>query len=1060
MSKRNDGSEYEEAVEAFVRTNFPGCQVIRNHKIKGLFGRSEQIDVFVSVPMPLGPPMSIGVEAKNYKRRLDKDRFASIFLKFWSAKVNRGIILTASKLQAGVEQRIQSLPFDFQVEIMSLEELVESAWAKDFLQALPKLELAKIETSPSALTIGMVTRAIELHDHYAKHFLHDIKNLTWIPILEDAGVWQRAARGENKLSPMMVADYLALGVEAYPAVFLDYCKAVKPNWWILRTLVTASEKLNPDERMAFFEIATSWAWHSSNTDEITKLVAHELECGRTERAIGFLGQVFQLEAKNREISEGFSKVEIESNADRHDFRELFVERLPNLVELAPEAVLSFCRDLLSSAESSMREGATYNRLWFIHHVRNQVDFLTESILGSLVESYVLCLVKADQKAECHIFGTLNQEFGELACRCVLYACSQWHGRSQALRAFVYGKDDLWRDDNLDPELESFVGETWSEVDEGVRIGRLEEFLAEAETLLKDTDGDKARWPLQRLAGWFAFLISLGIPEGIDSRVMDCFKRLSQQTGIDEPADRTSRSGIVMSSNPVPEETQSFPSWPVNKVLGFCRRFQPTGDFLNQKTPDGVARELERDILSRPVAYLRSKAIRDLPFPTYRRSAISALAKACCSNRKVRVRKVCELGLFFLSEPVTADGHTVVGAGLRRDIFCAIADAIEDIADRYEGFLELDALGALLDGLKGLVDDPEERRGFISGGASDISLEILNSSDGKVALAIAAVAGRCLRQLRISDVPYPLAEGEGMYHRARQLLQSEVVEATEPRMRGVIGRNFFEYWRFDRPWVIKNLDKIFPQQEPVLWNAVWESYLHSIRDQDVLKAMRHQYQHALEVCRDAESIPGWAQSLGHDLAFWWLVGDLKDSDPLILSLLKAKHEIIRAASWQVGHYLHERKNEAELDSWLEAARIWNLLGSVDPSSRDTALTWLDSAPPALRIKDFSDLIRSAVGGEFRHFHLVYEFIAKRAANEPGEAASITNELSRQEIGILSSEDVENIKTTLLLAHERGDDQARTDARQALENLLRQNLFGFNDLIARLDALNAFTLDGPQ
>lgn len=247
--QRNTGKPYEDAAEAFFREKYGDTfEITPDVKLPNYHGGKEQIDLLLeATPHPDFKPMRIGIEDKDYGRKLTKKDYRDVEGKFRDAGITEGIIVCPHGLQVGAERlRKASKNPPIQLYIKSREELIEGAWSVDFLEALPKLKEAKAHPDPSAELAKKVVLAIETIPYYARYFFHELANPVWIPILSRAGVFKRSLAGENHVNPNAASDYIGRFGALHPDELLAFSREFRgPNGWIAEDLLKAGVSLPP-----------------------------------------------------------------------------------------------------------------------------------------------------------------------------------------------------------------------------------------------------------------------------------------------------------------------------------------------------------------------------------------------------------------------------------------------------------------------------------------------------------------------------------------------------------------------------------------------------------------------------------------------------------------------------------------------------------------------------------------------------------------------------------------------------------------------------------------------
>lgn len=109
---------YQECVRVF------GNQTLKNVHIKGRYSnRQRQIDVYIPNIQIEGKNISIAVDAKHYRNKVDIKTVESFIGMLQDVNVSKGLIVSSKGYTKTAIQRAQNAPDEVQVEILSVEEL-------------------------------------------------------------------------------------------------------------------------------------------------------------------------------------------------------------------------------------------------------------------------------------------------------------------------------------------------------------------------------------------------------------------------------------------------------------------------------------------------------------------------------------------------------------------------------------------------------------------------------------------------------------------------------------------------------------------------------------------------------------------------------------------------------------------------------------------------------------------------------------------------------------------------------------------------------------------------
>lgn len=533
----NTGEPYEKAAEAFFRKKYPGCNVEHDAKVVGLRG-IEQIDILVTIQVG-DEEVRFAIEAKDHKRRLDKDRFAPIELKFKSIKANMGIVLCSNGVQSGFKERLDSSELDMKLKVLTLEQLIEGSWADEYLEAVEEVKAAKqtSEVSPELEQKTILT--IENRPDLARIFFHELENSIWTSILAKAGVFERCLAGKSKLNPNLLADFICKFSTVDEASFLQFARAFRPpHGWIEDDLIRASLTLTVKSRHTFIKIAAKWrAFNIHSTDDVCELVISECRSGHIKEALLLLSRLTAVKAVEEASLFGGRTYHLNTLLNDHWFNDLTLSLFPKLSAEFPQHGLPYSRAQMEEAIKAKYPDFDGDLpSWVCRHISHDEEFGPRDTLESLVLAYRDSLMAVPDE----LIGDLRSECIEVltrgkigSVRCVLHTITERFDSLGNLFNMVLSTHAWWNDYSTEPELESLVEKNWHSFtveQQEVICDLLLNLPARTYTQPVHAEELEKRRRIN-IVQWLAILRELDLPESKVQLVESAYLEYAVETGV-------------------------------------------------------------------------------------------------------------------------------------------------------------------------------------------------------------------------------------------------------------------------------------------------------------------------------------------------------------------------------------------------------------------------------------------------------------------------------------------------------------------------------------------------
>lgn len=1052
----NTGEPYERAAEAFFRKKYPGCKVEHDAKVVGLRA-TEQIDILVTIQVG-DEEVRFAIEAKDHKRRLDKDRFAPIELKFKSIKANIGIVLCSNGVQSGFKERLDSSELDMKLKVLSLEQLIEGSWADEYLEAVEEVKAAKQSSEVSPELEQKTILTIENRPDLARIFFHELENPIWTSILAKSGVFEKCLAGKSKLNSNLLCDFVCKHAKVDEASFLQFARAFKPpNGWIEDDLIRTSLTLTAKSRHEFIKIAAKWREFSiHSTDEVCALVISECRSGHVKEALLLLSRLTAVKAVEEASMFGGKTYYLNTPLNDHWFNDLTLSLFPKLSAEFPQHGLPYSRTRME--EAILGKYPDYDGdlpSWVCRHVSNEEEYGPRDTLDSLVHAYRDSLMAvpdelaSDLRSEC-IEVLSGGSIGSV--RCVLHVITERFGLLGDLFDMVYSKHDWWNNYSTEPEMESLVEKNWHNltVDQQELICDLLLNLP-ARTYARPVDSEELEKRRRiNIVQWLAILRELELPESKIQIVESVYLEYAADTGVTK---RELREGVkTVFVNDVADIAEEFTNLQAREVLENCLAFIPHSVGYHDKTPHGLATKLEEEVSIRPREFTSEPSlIAALPYQAYMSSIIKGLGKACRGGLIVPrdctdvIRNILELAKGEDGPGDTFDNGKRTWTRLEAARFVreAVSGTSEDNA-----LSDLNSLFQLWNEcVKVSVNDLDEQ-GLMRLSYVD---QALNSTGGELSLGLAALAAKLLH--RLQDEKISLVERQGLQDLrvcVTQSIKDFALASPNPIVRCPIGRIIPELITWEQRIIEDHVDDWFPEDSPELGLALLESYYsRGPRYIEVFRLLREKYLSVCQLLGNPEVRGRWCEGFSVELVLFWWRGDLSDNDPLVLSFARyATTDDIEAAIYWTG----QRLKSVEAEEWKKAIYYWKLLLNLRPEEASKALGriyyYFERLPDSILISDISDVFAKANTGSELHLpEQALRVLVRRSNTEQLAVANLILSLATANLKWVATYVVKHLKEAAQICFVTGNEDVKEVVREIKRAMLRRGILGFDDLNVR-------------
>ncbi|MEQ1831246.1 MAG: hypothetical protein ABL921_35190, partial [Pirellula sp.] len=578
-------------------------------------------------------------------------------------------------------------------------------------------------------------------------------------------------------------------------------------------------------------------------------------------------------------------------------------------------------------------------------------------------------------------------------RIVLCAAAECKPILDRVAPILVSQKVLWADYNITPELSYFIERSWeglsSDYKESiVRLVMTLEPFSYRSTSISPERAEEFR--KHTVIDWLMLFQELGLPLSVIDDAGRMLEEYSQQTGKTK---RFKQQGIqVLRVDPTPDSARQFSEMSAIDILAFCSTFEPVGDFVDQKTPRGVASMLDLEVSNRPSEFLDlSVDILGLPYPVYHSAIADGLTNALRNGLLFdRVRAAALLSEVVRSGqyPLVAPGMDPFDFGDEKWVRSATARFLDQASQNdSDPLLSQEALVSLWNNLWPAADSNSSVSGDI-----DAMTEVINSEGGHLSMAM------CRLYLRILCHDEKSSERAKWVDQLRSVIEINLLASKSQVVRAPLGFFFTSFFLADRSWAEKHSRLIFDLSKFEIWEAAWSCHFWiSQRYIDVFRHLQEHYEFALSVADwDEDRNRAWIERMGDDFAIFWMSGDLDGRDELLRLFWR---NAPRRAKTSAALWINSRLKR---DSWLKMwprARVWwqmAITGSSadgpDPS-HSYFLYWLEASPDELTLSEVEELI--IVGVEAKGHYLgevVWDFLDARVDSEPKSCAKVIRAIS--------------------------------------------------------------------
>lgn len=553
-----------------------------------------------------------------------------------------------------------------------------------------------------------------------------------------------------------------------------------------------------------------------------------------------------------------------------------------------------------------------------------------------------------------------------------------------------------------------------------------------------------------------------------------YKELTDKLGAPEHPDFTSYSSGVWTGPTSPKTADELLAMEVDELLVYLRDWRPPAG-PHADSYDGLGRQLTAAVAAQPERFTAA-AIRfaDLD-PTYVRAVLDGFDQALGDNKWIEWPVVLELMEFVVRQPVAAEQGDEAAGWEDRDpgwrwARGSVAHLLSEGLKRTDPAIPIELREEVWAVIAPLTEDPEptpEYEARYGGSNMDPLTLSINTNRGK---ALHAVVSYALWVRRNDERHHPdrIDQGFNALPEVGEVLTAHLDPARDPSVavRAVYGERLPWLVLLDQAWVTDHLSGLFPD-DPArrsLRNAVWDTYVVNDPYDNMFEVLLSEYHRAVEEVGKATSdderrrFVDPAARLGEHLMALYLRGRLTwdNEGALLTEFFDRAPDAVRAEALDfVGRSLWQGEFELPAEPAERLRELWDRRFAAYEHDKDAGRKevasfgwWFASKGKLSDEWLLSRLLRLLESGASTDAdHLVMERLVELAQDHLREAIYATRlmvKVQKEPHFALGSQ--EPLRQLVSMAAVAEDDQAKSEARGLLNDLVARGFNGLDDLAA--------------
>lgn len=601
----------------------------------------------------------------------------------------------------------------------------------------------------------------------------------------------------------------------------------------------------------------------------------------------------------------------------YEYRQFVERHVPGLVRRGGIKVFEMLCDLLEDAIESDklgRDDGGFGRPAIEAHGQNYRDDVSDALIDAIRDTSVQ-LVDAGVALEA-VAESLGGRKSPMFRRMVLHLAAEKHSRDPELVAELVVCEEHFLDERLLHEYSRLLGLVYPILDDD-RRNRVMKWISDGPPFHDSFTGDDEErrswtiyWQRRRLA-W------------IHSHLDDGWKERYAQVvdEIGEPENPDFRSYTTTWMGPTsPINAEELGSRSAEEIARYVKSWQPSGDPRSPE-PEGLARTLEAVVAEAPAEFLQAhRAFLEGPV-RYVSAVLRGLSQAVRDD-------------VAIDWPTTIDLMSWLSARQSEDseLRWARQDCIRLLEEGLKGNLvDIRLRKAVWSIIDTIADDKDPSPEDDSKHASDLATRSINTVRGNALHAVVNYSLWVYRSVMGTSEAKLGAFGMRVIPEVRARLERHLDPAIDPSpaIRSVYGQWFPYLVLLDDAWASQQVTSIFPDDQPELRDAAWETYLRRCPVYNrPFQLLRDQYLEAVDRLDETEghdsstreNIGGFLGEhlvllAGRGLIAW------SDQDGLLRQFFeKAAPDEARRAIWRVGRDLSREENDIPEDALDRLERL--------------------------------------------------------------------------------------------------------------------------------------------
>lgn len=734
----------------------------------------------------------------------------------------------------------------------------------------------------------------------------------------------------------------------------------------------------------------------------------------------------------------------------YEYRQFVERHVPTLVRRGRIKTLEMLCDVLEGAIASDNLGrydGAFGRPAIEPHGQNYGDDVSDALIDAIRDASVQ-LVDAGVALEA-VVESLGRRKPPIFRRMILHLAAEKHSRDPELAAELAVCEEHFLDERLLHEHSRLLGLVYPILDDDKR-DRVMKWISDGPPFDDSFAGDDEErrmwtiyWQRRRLA-W--------IHPHLDEGWKEQFAQIVDEIG--EPENPDFRSYTTTWMGPTsPIDAEELGSRSAEEIARYVKSWQPSGDPMSPD-PEGLARTLEAVVAEAPAEFLQAhRAFLEGPV-RYVSAVLRGLSQAVRDDVAIDWPTTIDLMSWLLARRSDDSDWRYARQDCIRLLEEGLKGDLVDIRLRK-------AVWSIIDTVADDTDpDPEADSEF----TSDLASRSINTVRGNALHAVVNYSLWVYRSVMDTSEAKLGAFGMRMIPEVRTRLERHLDPAIDPSptIRSVYGQWFPYLVLLDDAWAGQQVTTIFPDDQPELRNAAWETYLRFGRVYNrPFELLRSQYREAVDRVDETGghdpstrgSIGGFLGEhlvilAGRGLVAW------SDQDALLRRFFeKAEPDDVRRAIWLIGRDLSKHENEIPNEALGRFQRLADeLLGLLEKHGRErmghlSRLGWwiasgrFDAEWTLDRLQRLLELAGAAEPG-----FQVMDYLVEISKSNPTEAFKVLrtrlNPESPDRRLLIGREK----STMAILRAALKQPSTQRDARSVIHQLVEAGHLGFRDLLA--------------